>query len=147
MDMDAIEARLCNWARQYRPGYTKAVCGSIEGKLYRAPWRQWVELADMPFSLEIDWKDAEIVEQAWRGMMGTPKLLLKYTYMSSFPPHVVARKCGVKRWNLEIELAKAKRLIANVLDKKTLLTYTVIRDIVAPQFEPSMTRKPPRRVA
>jgi len=118
MDMDAIEGRLCNWARQYKPGNKIEVCGSIEGKLYRSPWRQWCLLHEIPFNTPIDWKDAEIVERAWVGMLGKPKLLLKYTYMTNFPAHVVARKSGVKVWQLEHELARAKRHIAKLLDSQ-----------------------------
>lgn len=112
-----IDERLANWSRHYRPGFVRSVCGSIEGKLYRAPWRQWVEVRDIHLLPPVDWRDAELVERAWRGMLGKHKLLLKYTYMTLFPPWVVAVKSGVKRHHLERELQAAKMAIERGLDR------------------------------
>lgn len=147
MELDAIEARLCNWARQYRPGYTRAVCGSIEGKLYRAPWRQWVDQRDIPINATVNWKDAALVESAWRIMRGNLKPLLKYSYMTGFPAHVIARKCGIKVWNLDAELRRAKLAIGAILDKNTeLLTCTVVPCIIESQSRPPCASEPPSRV-
>ena len=49
-------------------------------------------------------------------MLGRAKLLLKYTYMASMPDYVVCRKSGIKRWELERELYRAKRIIEKRLD-------------------------------
>lgn len=113
-----IDERLANWSRYYRPHFIRSVCGSIEGKLYRAPWRQWIELRDIQHPPPIDWRDAELIEQAWRGMLGRHKTLLKLTYMTLMPPQVIARKIGLKTWDMEglnRELHRAKRHIVNVL--------------------------------
>ncbi len=109
-------------------------CGSIE-KRYRAPWRQWCELSDIPHPAPIDWKDAELVEMAWKRMSGKPKLILKYIYMTRFPVFVIARKCHVKPWNLEMELARAKRIMQIVLDK-----YVVSFDTIETNLEPALSR-------
>ena len=110
-----IETRLENWGRYYRSRMKIEVCGSAE-KMYRAQWRQWVPLSDLQAPPAVDWRDAELVEQAWRSMSGTPKLLLKLTYMHRFPSYVVCRKCGVKIWRLGIEIRRSRNIIKEVLD-------------------------------
>ena len=111
----SIDDRLENWSRYYRDRLVYQVCGSMEGKLYRAPWRQWVELSQIGHPMPVDWRDAEAVENAWRKLSGKPKLILKYRYMCWMPDIIVARKSKVKIYRLEAELGMAKRLIADIL--------------------------------
>ena len=58
-------------------------------------------------------------------MLGRAKLLLKYTYMASMPDYVVCRKSGIKRWELERELYRAKRIINKLLDNDFENLYAV----------------------
>lgn len=111
-----IEDRLDNWGRYYRTRMKIEVCGSVE-KMYRAPWRQWVSINDINHPIPIDWQDAELVEQAWRGMLGTPKLILKYIYMHNFKPAIVCRKCRVKIWHLDKEIRRAMNVMQAALDR------------------------------
>ena len=112
-----IEDRLDNWSRYYRTRVQVHVCGSMEGKLYRSPWRQWVPLTEIQYPLPIDWQDAELVETAWRQMIGVHKDLLKYIYMHALRTNIVARKCRIKIWHLDDETRKAMSSIARILDK------------------------------
>jgi hypothetical protein len=114
--ISTIDQRLENWSRYYRHRTTSQCCGSVEGKRYHAPWRQWVPLSEVQHSNPIDWQDAEEVERAWKKMLGRSKLILKYVYMATFPDHIVCRKVGIKRWQLESEIRKAKQAIYKVLD-------------------------------
>ena len=111
-----IENRLENWGRYYRSRMKIEVCGSAE-KMYRAPWRQWVPLSDLQALPAVDWRDAELVEQAWRSMSGTPKLLLKYLYMHRIRPEIVCRKCRVKIWHLDHEIRRATLVIQVAIDR------------------------------
>lgn len=112
----SIDERLKNWSRYYRTRIIFQACGSAE-KYYRAPWRQWISLSDIQHSEPIDVWDAQEVEKAWRLMLGRHKLLLKYTYMSpGMPDWMICRKSGIKRWRLETELARSKRIIKTILD-------------------------------
>ena len=95
--------------------------------MYQAPWRQWATLQEIQVPAPIDWRDAEIVEMAWKGMMGKSKLLLKYFYMTNFPPAIVCRKSRIKPWKLEEELAKAKRSIQKVLDFQLESEYGIAK--------------------
>ena len=113
----SLEDRLRNWSRYYRTYLVKQCCASLEGG-YQSNWRQWVELKDIQSSAPIDWRDAELIESLWRKMLGTPKLILKYTYMSNFPSHIVCRKCHIKTWQLESELRKAHNLMQLMLDTR-----------------------------
>ena len=58
-------------------------------------------------------------------MLGRAKLLLKYTYMASMPDYVVCRKSGIKRWELERELYRAKRIIEKRLDMPAAVCYFI----------------------
>ena len=109
-----IDDRLENWARYYRDRHIYRRCASLEGN-YNAPWRQWVELADIQHSVFIDWRDAEKVERGWRVMLGTPKLLLKYTYLTKLPSFVVCRKSHIPVWRYSDELIRAKNILEKVL--------------------------------
>ena len=117
-----IDQRLENWARYYRERMKYECCSSLEGN-YRAPWRQWVELADIQHSVHIDWRDAELVEAAWRAIIGRSKLILKYTYMAKMPDYVICRKSHIKRWEYPTELKRAKNIIQQVLDYQKSLCY------------------------
>jgi hypothetical protein len=118
-----LDDRLDNWSRFYRVRMKMNCCGSIEGKKYQAPWRQWVELSEIQHSKLIDWFDAEQVELAWKSMLGTPKLLLKYCYMANFPDYVICRKSGIKPWEFKGELHKAKQIINRILMQKSATCY------------------------
>ena len=113
-----LDERIRNWVRYFRDRTEYSRCCSIEGKLYQAPWRQWVSLQEIQVPEPIDWRDAEILERAWKVMMGKPKLLIKYYYMTGFPVNVVARKSRIKPWQIEVELARAKRVLQNILDNQ-----------------------------
>lgn len=145
-DNQLIENRLENWARYYRTRHIKHHCGSIEGR-YNAPWRQYVELRNIKLSEYIDWRDAELVEIAWRKMIGKHKLLLKYHYMSGFPVHVVCYKSKVKLHRLDMEMARAIRIIDGILDsmqKSGIMCATVNSQITGNddqgQFCPDLVR-------
>lgn len=112
-----------NWARYYRARVEYKQCASLEGN-YRSNWRQWVETWQIQHSCIIDWRDGELVERAWRGMIGHLKLLLKYHYMArNMPDYAIAKKAGVKRWQLPQEFPKAKRQIKNILDSMVQTDY------------------------
>jgi DNA-directed RNA polymerase specialized sigma24 family protein len=112
--MITIEERLDNWGRCYRARTKRETCCSIE-KNYHAPWRQWVELTEIQISAPINTFDADSVEQAWKTLLGKYRLLLRYAYMHNFPPHIVAKKTGVKIYLLDQELRRAKATIEKVL--------------------------------
>lgn len=96
----------------------------MEGKLHKSNWRQWVELSDIQHAMPIDWADAELVERAWRSMLGKHKLILKYCYMASnLPDYVICRKSGVKRHMLDIELRHAKQIITIIIDTIEIEAY------------------------
>ena len=123
----SLDNRIRNWVRYYRDRMEYSRCCSIEGKLYQAPWRQWVSLEDIQIPAPIDWRDAEIVERAWRGMMGKQKLLIKFYYMTNFPVHVVCRKVRIKPWQIEVELARARRVLQNTLDNQRDLCCNITK--------------------
>lgn len=131
-----IDDRLKNWSRYYRTRLIYACCGSAE-KNYRAPWRQWVALADIQHDSQIDIWDAQKVERAWRSMLGKHKLILKYTYMSpGMPAWVICRKAHVKTWKLVQETERAKKIIKTILDKMEPLS-----DNCADNLKPCETRE------
>lgn len=114
--MEKIEDRLENWARYYRTRIKLSCCASVEGRMYRAPWRQWVAQSDIPIPVDIDWKDAEEVESAWRVTNEQSRKLLKFHYMHNMPPGMIARKSGVRLWALSDSIEQAKRDIKKILD-------------------------------
>lgn len=119
----SLDDRIKNWVRYYRDRMEYSRCCSIEGKLYQAPWRQWATLQEIQIPAPIDWRDAEIVERAWRGMMGKPKLLIKFYYMTNFPVHIVCRKVRIKPWQIEVELARARRVLQQAIDFQSGKVY------------------------
>jgi hypothetical protein len=94
----------------------------LEGA-YRSNWRQWANLTDIHLSVFVDFKDAEKVEMAWRGMVGIPKLILQLTYMKRIPGHVICRQAAIKPWDLVEHLSIAKRIIENRLDSAPEKVY------------------------
>ena len=119
-----IEDRLENWARHYRERARYECCASLEGRMYHAPWRQWVTLSEISHSSTPDWKDAEQVETAWRSMLGTSKLILKFTYMKRMPDYVIARKSHIPVWKYQESLRKAKNIISYILDINDSVVYS-----------------------
>lgn len=99
--MSDILKRLENWGRYYRPHYQYQTCGSLEGA-YRAPWRQWVPLCDIPMREAMDVLDAQEIEKAWQAMSSRKhKEALKYHFVYSSAPHVIARKAHCRVWQVQ----------------------------------------------
>ena len=78
-------------------------------------------MADIQHSVFIDWRDAEKVERGWRVMLGAPKLLLKYTYLTKLPSFVVCRKSHIPVWRYADELIRAKNMLEKVLDIQSVV--------------------------
>jgi hypothetical protein len=108
-----IDDRLKNWSRYFRDRMKRECCASIEGRMYHAPWRQWVELSDMPMPEPI----------AWRAMMGKSKLILKFTYMANMPSFVVARRCKIKPYQMDETLRNAKKYLLDILAEHEKACY------------------------
>ena len=104
-----FDERLDNWGRYYR-SRTQTVTGSL-GRLYKAPWRQWVSYLDLPLFKALDWRDAELIESHWRQMQDLPKELLKLTYMAKVSKSVLCRRCEIKPWEHTEELRRAKYIL------------------------------------
>ena len=108
-----FDERLDNWGRYYR-SRTQTVTGSL-GRLYKAPWRQWVSYLDLPLFKALDWRDAELIESHWRQMQGLQKEMLKLTYMAKVSKSVLCRRCNIKPWHHAEELQKAKNILEGMV--------------------------------
>lgn len=124
---DSFDDRLDNWARIYRVYAKESVTGSL-GRLYKAPWRQWVQLSDIPLFKVTDWRDAELIESHWRKMEGSHKEILKLTYMAKVSKSVLCRRCNIKPWNHAEELRKAKEILEKmVFDGHSVVAFAHCR--------------------
>lgn len=117
--MQDIADRLENWGRYYRPYYVYRTCASLEGA-YRAPWRQWIALCDIPNPEPIDVLDAQLVESMWKVMKSQKhKDALKYHFIHSASPNVIARRARCKVWQVQ-------ELIGNAIGSINFLLTTAI---------------------
>ena len=84
--------------------------------MYHAPWRQWVALNEIQHTSAPNWHDAELVEAAWKSMLGKHKLILKYTYMTKLIYNIQrdgwvlyrirGRDCAISSWRIWLNIFK-----------------------------------------
>lgn len=125
--------RLENWGNHYRNRSALETCGSIE-KRYQSNWRQWIPASEVPIPVVIDWRDAELVEQAWRGLMFRHKMILKWFYITRRDPRsiCVRLRIGISRYDREFAAAHAAiKKILKAIDNENSLLYkeTSIADL------------------
>lgn len=117
MDLNALEARLENWARAQRSsGYTPGRATSAEG-MFRTGYRE-SRAAPIP----PDYADAAIVNDAWKRLMPLDKDVLMMHYVWRAPSSFICRRLKLKqgRGNEHIwtfALWHAQTAIAQRLDK------------------------------
>lgn len=114
MEKSSFDDRLDNWARMYRVYARESVRGTL-GRLYKAPWRQWVTYLDLPLFKVLDWRDAELIESCWRTMPNPGREILKLTYMARVSKSVLCRRCNIKPWSHAEELRKAKNILESIV--------------------------------
>ena len=131
--MQDILKRLENWGRYYRPYFNYQTCGSLEGA-YRAPFRQWLQLHEIPTPESMDVLDAQEIERAWQAMSSNKhKQALKYHFIYSSAPHVIARKAHCRVWQVEELLGNA---IGAISFRLNLLTNTISRSMIDHNLKP-----------
>lgn len=112
----SLDDRLDNWARWARVGQKLKTCGSAE-KHYRAPWRQWLKLAEIEHPAPIDVIDAEIIEAAWVLIDYKARMLLKYHYVRRMPIMYLCQRLRIKPYQFDARFARARHLLREMLDK------------------------------
>lgn len=114
-----LEKRLENWGRSYSDKRVSHAAGVL-GRIYRAPYRQWIPLSEITITTPPDVLDAALVELAWRQMLGHRKELLRQHYMRSNATakafYRMCRVVGIKHWEYKAEIFRAKKEIAKTLD-------------------------------
>lgn len=111
-----LDDRLRNWARWARTSRRLETCGSAE-KAYRAPWRQWLKLAEIEHTSPIDVLDAESIEAAWVLIDYKARMLLKYHYVRRMPIMYLCQRLRIKPYQFDARLSRARYLLRERLDK------------------------------
>lgn len=117
---DSISERLENWGRAQRfsvgRGQHASMTGLICDRLRRAALGNvW---SGMEPAQEIDEKDAELVERAWRGMLVfRRKQLLRMHFVRRWPPDAICHHISIKRRTFDVEMWRSLSSIETILDK------------------------------
>lgn len=104
-----------NWGRWARGGIKQETCGSAE-KNYRAPWRQWLQLHEIPMGGNLDTFAAEAVERAWKTLHHKQQKILKLHYVRRLPVTLLCQRAKIKPWQYEAHMARAHYYIRMALD-------------------------------
>ena len=132
MDLNALEARLENWARAQRSsGYTPGRASSAEGRWRGGGWRE-LRAAPDPIDVADAWK----VQQQWQRLMPLDKDVLMMHYVWRAPSSFICRRLKLKQgrglehiwtfalWHAQQAIAQRLEKIEGKFVNRPEFTYT-----------------------